>query len=228
MEGVLGNSIKRSEATRIRKAIKQVRRATDTLLIDVINKVVVILLGTELEQHHKFALSEILVTPRMQNNYLDVRSDEVQIMTLHKSKGLEFDFVFHLDLYDWILPKRVFIDGSYDVVFENEQQCTNLHYVGITRARKGIVLIHSTKRYNGSGDIKNGAPSQYSHKSSGIGSKIASLIGTGLSIFGGPLAPVGYAINTGVALNNNNPLGALASIFGDSDIGITLGYGLIG
>jgi hypothetical protein len=55
---------------------------------------------------------------------------------------------------------------------------------------------------------------QYSHKSSGIGSKLGSLIGTGLSIFGGPLAPLGYAINTGIALNNNNPLGALASIFG--------------
>ena len=161
LEGVLGSSVKRSEATRIRKAIKQVRSVTDAFLIDVINKIVVTLLGTEIEQHHKSALSEILVTPRMQNNYLDVRSDEVQIMTLHKSKGLEFDFVFHLDLYDWILPKRVFIEGSYDVVFENEQQCINLHYVGITRARKGIMLMHSTKRYNGSGDLKNGAPSQF-------------------------------------------------------------------
>ncbi|MEQ4641628.1 ATP-dependent helicase [Providencia rettgeri] len=161
LEGVLGNSVKRSEASRIRKAIKQVRSTTDTLLIDVINKIVVTLLGTELEQYHKSALSEILVTPRMQNNYLDVRSDEVQIMTLHKSKGLEFDFVFHLDLYDWILPKRVFIEGNYDVVFENEQQCINLHYVGITRARKGIVLIHSTKRYNALGDLKNGEPSQF-------------------------------------------------------------------
>ncbi|EEW0716396.1 ATP-dependent helicase, partial [Escherichia coli] len=55
----------------------------------------------------------------------------------------------------------VFIEGSYDVVFENEQQCINLHYVGITRARKGIMLMHSTKRYNGSGDLKNGAPSQF-------------------------------------------------------------------
>lgn len=59
-----------------------------------------------------------------------------------------------------------------------------------------------------------GDTSQYSHKSSGIGSKLASLVGTGLSIFGGPLAPIGYAINTAAALNNNNPLGALASIFG--------------
>lgn len=55
---------------------------------------------------------------------------------------------------------------------------------------------------------------QYSHKSSGLGSKLASVIGTGISLFGGPFAPIGYAINTGVALNNNNPLGALASIFG--------------
>ncbi|TNR40039.1 ATP-dependent helicase, partial [Escherichia coli] len=77
LEGVLGSSVKRSEATRIRKAIKQVRSVTDAFLIDVINKIVVTLLGTEIEQHHKSVLSEILVTPRMQNNYLDVRSDEV-------------------------------------------------------------------------------------------------------------------------------------------------------
>lgn len=59
-----------------------------------------------------------------------------------------------------------------------------------------------------------GDTAQYSHKSSGIGSKLGSILGTGLSLFGGPLAPLGYAINAGTALSNNNPLGALASIFG--------------
>jgi len=57
-------------------------------------------------------------------------------MTLHKSKGLEFDVVLHLDLYDWVSPIREYVKGSYNVVFQNEQQCLNLHYVGVTRARK--------------------------------------------------------------------------------------------
>ena len=42
-----------SEATVSCKAIKQVRSVTDAFLIDVINKIVVTLLGTEIEQHHK-------------------------------------------------------------------------------------------------------------------------------------------------------------------------------
>ncbi|EOC1319583.1 ATP-dependent helicase, partial [Cronobacter turicensis] len=67
LEDFLGSNVKRSEATRIRKEIKQVRIADDALLIDVINKIVVTLLGTELEQYHKSSLSEILITPRMKN-----------------------------------------------------------------------------------------------------------------------------------------------------------------
>ena len=38
-------------------------------------------------------------------SFLPAKDDEVLIMTLHKSKGLEFDIVFHLDLYEYILPK---------------------------------------------------------------------------------------------------------------------------
>lgn len=55
---------------------------------------------------------------------------------------------------------------------------------------------------------------QYSHKSSGMGGTLAKIVGTLLSIFGGPIAPVGYAINAASSLNSGNPLGALASIFG--------------
>ena len=90
-----------------------------------------------------------------------ISDKEIQILTLHKAKGLEFKVVFHLDLYDWILPRRVFIQGNFDVIFENEQECLNLHYVGITRAQAACILISSTQRFNFNNEIKNAKPSQF-------------------------------------------------------------------
>lgn len=88
--------------------------------------------------------------------------DDIQIMTLHKSKGLEFDLVFHVDLYDHVIPTRRYPPGTYgQVIFENEIQCLNLHYVGVTRAVKACVLMTSNYRINGQGAVKNGAPSQF-------------------------------------------------------------------
>ena len=62
-------------------------------------------------------------------------------MTLHKAKGLEFEIVFHLDLYKWIMPK---FKGDYT-------QDLNLHYVGITRAKQCVILLSSTQRHNEQG-----------------------------------------------------------------------------
>lgn len=82
--------------------------------------------------------------------------DEVQIMTLHKSKGLEFDIVFHLDLYKWILPKYK----------GNEIQCRNLHYVGLTRAKECCILCTSTKRHKTPEKIVPAEDSPFLKKSS--------------------------------------------------------------
>jgi DNA helicase-2/ATP-dependent DNA helicase PcrA len=70
-------------------------------------------------------------------SYAPISANEIHLMTIHKSKGLEFDVVFHLDLYEHILPQ-------YGGTFE---QCLNLHYVGITRARKACFLVSSTQRH---------------------------------------------------------------------------------
>ncbi|MBS2024279.1 MAG: ATP-dependent helicase [Deltaproteobacteria bacterium] len=89
--------------------------------------------------------------------------DEVQIMSLHKSKGLEFDVVFHLDLYEWLLPKKQPGPGNdFDnPIFPSLQQDLNLHYVGVTRARKACFLCTSTRRIKSDGDEKKGSPSEF-------------------------------------------------------------------
>jgi DNA helicase-2/ATP-dependent DNA helicase PcrA len=80
-------------------------------------------------------------------------------MTLHKSKGLEFDIVFHLDLYEWIFPAKGIENGQqYHINFHQD---LNLHYVGVTRAKKACILCTSTKRTNGQNEIKKGNPSEF-------------------------------------------------------------------
>ncbi|WP_454803180.1 UvrD-helicase domain-containing protein [Mucilaginibacter phyllosphaerae] len=102
-------------------------------------------------------LREVLSSAILLSIYRPAQDGEVQIMTIHKSKGLEFDAVLHLDLYEWILPYKNYADGSYP----NLSQDVNLHYVGITRAKKCCVLIHTTKRTNYKMEIKNGNPSEF-------------------------------------------------------------------
>lgn len=90
------------------------------------------------------------------NSYLPAKKDEVQIMTLHKSKGLEFDIVIHLDLYNYILPNPYNKDENQDI---------NLHYVGITRAKQALYLMWSTQRINNNGEYKLGIKSDFLSRS---------------------------------------------------------------
>lgn len=74
--------------------------------------------------------------------YKPAEDDQIYIMTLHKSKGLEFKIVFHLDLYKYILPN----EGDW-VTEEDYVQALNLHYVGITRAKEACYIMEGTERY---------------------------------------------------------------------------------
>lgn len=97
------------------------------------------------------------------SSYKPANENELVIMTLHKSKGLEFDVVIHLDLYDWIIPKkRLTIPNDFSSVsYENYTQDLNLHYVGLTRAIKGCILITSTKRTNSQNETRNAKDSEF-------------------------------------------------------------------
>lgn len=85
-------------------------------------------------------LNQVLTSKDMLSSFKPAADDEIQLMTLHKSKGLEFDVVFHLDLYRFILPK-------YKCTESELIQDLNLHYVGITRAKKACFLCGSTERH---------------------------------------------------------------------------------
>lgn len=110
-------------------------------------------------------LSSVLNSPIELASYKPAKDNEINIITLHKSKGLEFDVVIHLDLYEWVFPsKQPGPNNDFNnPVFSNFTQDMNLHYVGITRARKGCVLISSTQRTNDYGLTKIGKESEFLH-----------------------------------------------------------------
>ena len=85
-------------------------------------------------------LRSVISDPLMLNNYVPAHENEINLMTLHKSKGLEFNIVFHMDMYRWILPNEY---GDT----ETRQQDLNLHYVGITRAKDICYIMNGSKRY---------------------------------------------------------------------------------
>ena len=84
----------------------------------------------------------------------DAELDAVRLSTLHAAKGLEFPHVFLIGAEEEILPHRECLDGPR---LEEERR---LMYVGITRARRGLVITHCAKRKKG-GDTVTCEPSRF-------------------------------------------------------------------
>ncbi|MDP2034039.1 MAG: 3'-5' exonuclease [Polaromonas sp.] len=75
------------------------------------------------------------------DNQAQAGQDAVQLMTVHSSKGLEFDCVFISGLEDGIFPHENSLSDAGGI--EEERR---LMYVAITRARKRLYLSHSQTR----------------------------------------------------------------------------------
>ena len=117
-----------------------------------------------LEQLHDehVAVENILNNKKMISLYKPIDANEVQLMTLHKSKGLEFKVVFHFDLEEWSFPHREYT-GDWDdpPSYPDLVQETNLHYVGITRGEELCILIQTRLRQNAQGNFSQSRPSYF-------------------------------------------------------------------
>lgn len=94
----------------------------------------------------------------------------VRLMTAHKSKGLEFDYVFIINAFDghWGNLRRrsqpfklpweyLGIKLKLDVELDQNEDERRLFYVSITRARKQVMISYSTRSLDGKEQI----PSQF-------------------------------------------------------------------
>lgn len=103
-------------------------------------------------------LKDVLMDKHQYENYMPPKEDEISIMTIHKSKGLEFNVIFQMDMYDYIFPKEIWQQGRSP---ESWEQDLNLHYVVITRAKVACYLMEDSQRYNGKGILKSAKPSPF-------------------------------------------------------------------
>lgn len=68
--------------------------------------------------------------------------NHVKLMTIHSSKGLEFDEVFIVGLEENLFPSQMSVSDRNDL--EEERR---LFYVAVTRARKYLTLSYARSRY---------------------------------------------------------------------------------
>lgn len=69
--------------------------------------------------------------------------DRVTMMTIHGSKGLEFNHVFVVGLEENLFPSQMMLNNRADL--EEERR---LFYVAITRAEQNLTLSYAEQRYN--------------------------------------------------------------------------------
>ena len=91
-------------------------------------------------------ISHFLADAALQSDQDEIKDGEaaVRLMTIHASKGLEFDIVFITGLENGLLPhQKINEDNLSPEECEEERR---LFYVALTRARQKVFLSHTQTR----------------------------------------------------------------------------------
>lgn len=91
-----------------------------------------------------FGIRQMLEDVALEGDQDRMKDEEaVRLMTVHASKGLEFDYVFIVGLEEGLFPSER--SKSASTVAEREEE-RRLFYVALTRAAKRVYLSHSSSR----------------------------------------------------------------------------------
>ncbi len=88
----------------------------------------------------KEVVQRLTLRDMMERGEDDGDTDQVQLMTLHASKGLEFPYVYLIGAEEGILPHQTSIDEN------NVDEERRLAYVGITRAQRELTFTLCKER----------------------------------------------------------------------------------
>ncbi|WP_417686092.1 DNA helicase Rep [Pseudidiomarina gelatinasegens] len=100
------------------------------------------------------AVAKLCLRDMLSRNEEEEQGDQVQLMTLHASKGLEFPHVFMVGMEEGLLPHQSSIDEG---MVEEERR---LAYVGITRAQQSLIFTMARERRQ-YGDVIRPEPSRF-------------------------------------------------------------------
>ena len=132
------------------------------------------------------------------DNIQDLSQDKVNIMTLHGSKGLEFDIVFLPGWEEELFPSKKTLEESGENGLEEERR---LAYVGITRAKKQVHIFHVASRYM-FGNYTTPLPSRFISELPEAHSETRMQQGLGRS--GNDFSDYGYTKNSYYSSENNS------------------------
>ncbi|REL31209.1 DNA helicase Rep [Thalassotalea euphylliae] len=99
-------------------------------------------------------VSRLTLRDMMERNEEEEFSDQVQLMTLHASKGLEFPYVFLIGMEEGLLPHQSSIDE------DNVEEERRLAYVGVTRAKRELICTYARERRQ-FGEVARTEPSRF-------------------------------------------------------------------
>lgn len=109
--------------------------------IDDFQKYLKLVDGKKLPAYQMSFLKTILCDIKKLDYFKPTKDNEVQIMSLHKAKGLEFDITFIFDNYRYILP------SEWGNEYTHYEEDLRLHYVALTRASKACYIMQGNLRY---------------------------------------------------------------------------------
>ncbi|MEK7087857.1 MAG: 3'-5' exonuclease, partial [Patescibacteria group bacterium] len=97
-------------------------------------------------EERETAVNQFLADAALQSDQDELKEEKnaVRLMTVHASKGLEFDHVFITGLEQDLFPHSRF--GEDERTEEKAEEERRLFYVALTRARKKIFLTYANVR----------------------------------------------------------------------------------